>query len=94
MEIHTLETKLKRELKTVKQSALAVAHLGGHMNRKADGMPGWITLWRGMKTLQLLKERVAFRLMYRVLGNDKVETGGHSPAPIRNYHRIVFSGSN
>jgi hypothetical protein len=24
------------------------------MNRKADGMPGWITLWRGMKALRLM----------------------------------------
>ena len=24
------------------------------MNRKSDGMPGWLTLWRGMKTLRLL----------------------------------------
>jgi hypothetical protein len=33
---------------------LAVGRLGGHMNRKADGMPGWITLWRGMTKLRLL----------------------------------------
>ena len=24
------------------------------MNRSGDGMPGWITLWRGMKMLRLL----------------------------------------
>ena len=24
-----------------------VARLGGHQNRKCDGFPGWITLWRG-----------------------------------------------
>ncbi len=31
---------------------LAVARLGGHMNRKADGFPGWITLWRGWQKLE------------------------------------------
>ena len=29
-----------------------VARLGGHQNRKRDGFPGWITLWRGWMTLQ------------------------------------------
>jgi hypothetical protein len=31
---------------------LAVARLGGHMNRKADGLPGWLTLWRGWQKLE------------------------------------------
>ena len=31
---------------------LAVARLGGHMNRKADGFPGWLTLWRGWQKLE------------------------------------------
>jgi Transposase DNA-binding/Transposase DDE domain len=29
-----------------------VARLGGHQNRKADGFPGWLTLWRGWMKLQ------------------------------------------
>jgi hypothetical protein len=29
-----------------------VARLGGHQNRKGDGFPGWITLWRGWMRLQ------------------------------------------
>ena len=29
-----------------------VARLGGHQNRKRDGFPGWITLWRGWMKLQ------------------------------------------
>lgn len=33
---------------------LAVARLGGHMNRKADGFPGWLTLWRGWQKLENL----------------------------------------
>jgi len=56
MEIEILETKLKRKLRTVRDVALAVGRLGGHMNRKSDGMPGWITLWRGMSKLRLLHE--------------------------------------
>jgi hypothetical protein len=28
------------------------------MGRKGDGMPGWITLWRGMAKLQSLVEGV------------------------------------
>jgi hypothetical protein len=33
---------------------LHVARLGGHQNRKADGFPGWITLWRGWMKLQAM----------------------------------------
>jgi hypothetical protein len=38
---------------------LAVARLGGHMNRKRDGFPGWLTLWRGWQKLQIMVEAVA-----------------------------------
>jgi hypothetical protein len=31
-----------------------VARLGGHQNRKCDGFPGWITLWRGWMKLQAM----------------------------------------
>jgi Transposase DNA-binding len=31
---------------------LALARLGGHQNRKSDGMPGWLTLWRGWQVLK------------------------------------------
>lgn len=37
---------------TIKQFLIYVARLGGHQNRKADGMPGWLTLWRGWMKLQ------------------------------------------
>ena len=30
---------------------MALAKLGGHLNRKKDGLPGWITLWRGWMKL-------------------------------------------
>jgi Transposase DNA-binding len=36
----------------VKAFYMHVARLGGHQNRKADGFPGWITLWRGWMKLQ------------------------------------------
>jgi hypothetical protein len=36
---------------TVKEYYLALARLGGHMNRKSDGPPGWLVLWRGWMKL-------------------------------------------
>lgn len=33
---------------------MALARLGGHLNRKHDGLPGWLTLWRGWQNLQLM----------------------------------------
>jgi hypothetical protein len=41
---------------TVKSFYLMVARLGGHQNRKCDGAPGWIVLWRGWTKLQALLE--------------------------------------
>lgn len=37
---------------TVEQFYLALARLGGHLNRKSDHPPGWIVLWRGWMKLQ------------------------------------------
>ena len=39
---------------SVKAFYLHVARLGGHQNRKSDGFPGWITLWRGWMKLQAM----------------------------------------
>ena len=36
---------------TAREFLLAVARLGGHLNRKADGLPGWLTIWRGWMAL-------------------------------------------
>ncbi len=36
---------------TVKEYYLALARLGGHMNRTSDGPPGWLVLWRGWMKL-------------------------------------------
>lgn len=32
---------------TVRRFLYGVARLGGHLGRKNDGPPGWLTLWRG-----------------------------------------------
>jgi hypothetical protein len=39
---------------TIREFLRAVAGLGGHLGRKCDGEPGWITLWRGFEKLMLL----------------------------------------
>lgn len=50
---------------TLKQAVLWIGRLGGHLNRKGDGMPGVRTLWRGLRDLGLLVEgyRVAKQLL-------------------------------
>jgi hypothetical protein len=47
-ELKILGAYLNRELKTVRCVALAIGRLGGHQNRRGDGMPGLLTLWLGM----------------------------------------------
>lgn len=71
LEQEVLSLAVERPLATVTDVLLAVGRLGGHMNRRRDGMPGWITLWRGMKVLRLLvrgaqleRMRVAERVHY------------------------------
>jgi hypothetical protein len=39
---------------TVGEFTLALARLGGHQNRKCDGLPGWQTLWRGWNQLHAM----------------------------------------
>jgi hypothetical protein len=39
---------------TIRDFVRAVAGLGGHLGRKCDGEPGWITLWRGFEKLMLI----------------------------------------
>jgi hypothetical protein len=39
---------------TIREFLRAVAGLGGHLGRKRDGEPGWITVWRGFEKLMLL----------------------------------------
>jgi hypothetical protein len=54
LELELLSLAVDRTLTTVASVLLALGRLGGHMNRRGDGMPGWITLWRGMKMLRHL----------------------------------------
>jgi hypothetical protein len=56
LERELLSRRLGRAFQTVRDVILALGRLGGHMNRKADGLPGWLTLHRGMKILQSLVE--------------------------------------
>jgi hypothetical protein len=42
-----------REITTVREFYRQLAGLGGHMLRKGDGKPGWITLWRGFEKLHM-----------------------------------------
>lgn len=39
---------------TIHEFCLGLARLGGHLNRKGDGLPGWLTLWRGWHKMQLM----------------------------------------
>lgn len=40
-----------RRIETVREFYRELAGLGGHLLRKCDGEPGWITLWRGFEKL-------------------------------------------
>jgi hypothetical protein len=41
---------------SVREFFYALARLGGHQNRKCDGEPGWLVLWRGWTALQAMLE--------------------------------------
>lgn len=42
-----------REL-SVLEFVMALARLGGHLNRQGDGLPGWQTPWRGWNKVQAM----------------------------------------
>lgn len=48
----------QREL-TTHEFFMALAKLGGHLNRKSDKPPGWLVLWRGWTKLQPMVEAIA-----------------------------------
>lgn len=55
--VEVLSLKRYKEIRTgltVREFFLALARLGGHQNRKCDGHPGWLVLWRGWMKLQLM----------------------------------------
>lgn len=56
--LQVLRQATERMLRTVEEVALALGRLGGHLNRRQDGLPGWHTLWRGMRQLDLLVQGV------------------------------------
>lgn len=58
LELKVLSKYLKRELKSVKCVVLAIGSLGGHLNRRSDGMPGVLTLWLGMSRFLTIMEGV------------------------------------
>ena len=64
LELTVMGRVLNRRFETVRDVALGIGRLGGHMNRKADGLPGWLTLLRGMTKLNDLVEgaRIALKL--------------------------------
>lgn len=55
---------------SVKAFYMHVARLGGHQNRKSDGFPGWLTLWRGWMKLEamVLGYRLALRKRRKLCG--------------------------
>ena len=42
----------KKQPLTAYEFSLALAYLGGHLNRRIDKPPGWLVLWRGWTKLQ------------------------------------------
>lgn len=55
--VEVLASHYRKRMKsqpTVRSFYMHVARLGGHQNRKCDGFPGWITLWRGWQKLQAM----------------------------------------
>jgi hypothetical protein len=53
-EVEMLEAVARRRLRSVRDVAMALGRLGGHMNRPSDGLPGWQTLWRGLTHLRAM----------------------------------------
>jgi hypothetical protein len=52
--IHQKRLTATVKVPTIRQAVLWIGRLGGHQNRKRDGMPGVRTLWRGYRDLSLL----------------------------------------
>lgn len=52
--VQTARKKPEKPDMTIREFVRALASLGGHLGRKCDGEPGWITLWRGFEKLMLL----------------------------------------
>jgi hypothetical protein len=46
---------------TIREFVRHLGGLGGHLGRKRDGEPGWITLWRGLEKLLLILRGVSLK---------------------------------
>ena len=68
IELALLRKRLGRPIKTVREVGLAIGRLGGHMNRKGDGMPGWQTLFRGYERLRGWVEGVELARKMKIFG--------------------------
>lgn len=49
-----LRRNRRKPIVTARDFLRALAGLGGHLGRKHDGEPGWLTIWRGFDKLHLL----------------------------------------
>ncbi|MEK6246450.1 MAG: IS4 family transposase [Pseudomonadota bacterium] len=52
--LSAMRTGKHKRIRTARDFLRGLAGLGGHLGRKSDGEPGWITLWRGFNKLHLL----------------------------------------
>ena len=52
--VQTARRKSVNETMTIREFIRALGGLGGHLGRKSDSEPGWITFWRGFEKLMLL----------------------------------------
>jgi hypothetical protein len=52
--IHNKPPPARQKPPSLRQAALWIGRLGGHLNRKGDGMPGVQTLWQGWRDLILM----------------------------------------
>ena len=52
--IHDQPATAATKVPTIRQAVLWIGRLGGHLNRKGDGMPGVRVLWRGWRDLTVL----------------------------------------
>jgi hypothetical protein len=66
LELNVLSVYLKRNLVTLRDVSLAIGRLGGHLNRKGDGLPGILTLWKGMTRLNELVVGARMEIEYNL----------------------------
>jgi hypothetical protein len=66
--VQTLEAYLRKTKLTVLEFWRETARLGGFLGRKGDGDPGWLTLWRGWETLEIMTQGVALAKLIKKRG--------------------------